>query len=184
LGKTSVNLNYSASPEAIRSALRQCRVRHVLTAHRFVNRVPLDPGPGVEPVYLDELLPRVTAGEKTRALLQRVLLPPVGLGRWVLGLGRHPIDDPATVIFSSGSTGEPKGVVLTHRNVAANVESMVQATGLTRRDLALGVLPFFHSFGYTVTLWAPLCVGASAVYNADPRQGKEIGELCRTHRCT
>src|SRR5947208_16873450 len=61
---------------------------------------------------------------------------------------------------------------------------MVQATGLTRYDRALGVLPFFHSFGYTVTLWAPLLVGASAVYHADPRQAKEIGELCRTHRCT
>src|SRR5262249_49183430 len=51
-------------------------------------------------------------------------------------------------------------------------------------DRALGILPFFHSFGYTVTLWVPLQVAASAVYHPDPRQGKEIGELCRKHRCT
>src|SRR5207245_2981448 len=94
------------------------------------------------------------------------------------------VDDLATVIFSSGSTGEPKGVMLTHGNIAANLESMIQAAGLKASDGLLGVLPFFHSFGYTVTLWGPLQVGASAVYHADPRQAKEIGELCRSHKCT
>ena len=184
LGKTSVNLNYTAAGESVRSALHQCGVRSVLTARRFLARVPLDPGPGIEMVYLDELLPRISSGEKLRAFLKVLLLPGFILERWVLGLGRHAIDDEATVIFSSGSTGEAKGVVLTHRNVAANVESMAQATGLSARDRAMGVLPFFHSFGYTVTLWVPLCVGASVVYHADPRQAKEIGELCRAHRCT
>ncbi len=184
LGKTSVNLNYTASPESVQSALRQCKVRHVLTARRFLARVPLDPGPGVELVYLDEVLPKVSKGEKLRAFLKVLLLPRFALERWVLGLGGHTIDDLATIIFSSGSTGDPKGVMLTHRNVASNVGAMVQATGLSCHDGALGVLPFFHSFGYTVTLWAPLSVGAAAVYHADPRQSREIGELCRTLRCT
>src|SRR5207248_1238080 len=97
---------------------------------------------------------------------------------------RHSIEGLATVIFSSGSTGEPKGVMLSHRNVMANVESMIQLTGLTPRDRLLGVLPFFHSFGYTVTLWTPLVGGASSVYHTDPRQAREIGELCREHGCT
>jgi acyl-[acyl-carrier-protein]-phospholipid O-acyltransferase/long-chain-fatty-acid--[acyl-carrier-protein] ligase len=184
LRKTSVNLNYTASPEAVRSALRQCGVRHVLTAHRFISRVPLDPGPGVEMIYLDDLLPRISSGERLRAFLKVMLLPRVLLERWVLGLHRHRSDDLATVIFSSGSTGDPKGVMLSQHNVTANVEAMIQVTHLRHEDCALGVLPFFHSFGYTVTLWVPLCVGASAVYHADPRQSREIGELCRTHRCT
>src|SRR5207237_5072230 len=80
--------------------------------------------------------------------------------------------------------GEPKGVMLTHGNIAANVGSAIQALGVTPADRALGILPFFHSFGYTVTLWAPLQVGASLVYYPDPRQSKEIGELCRQYRCT
>ena len=96
-------------------------------------------------------------------------------------MGRHTIDDLATVIFSSGSTGEPKGVMLTHGNIAANAESMIQAAGLRAARPLLGVLPFFHSFGYTVTLWAPLQLGASVVYHADPRQAKEIGELCQAY---
>jgi acyl-[acyl-carrier-protein]-phospholipid O-acyltransferase/long-chain-fatty-acid--[acyl-carrier-protein] ligase len=183
LGKTSVNLNYTAGMEAIQSAARQCQLKHVITAQRFTARVKLDPGPGVELIYLEDLLPRVTRWQKLRALLAVLLLPGWLLDRaW--GLRRHSVDDLATVIFSSGSTGEPKGVMLSHGNVAANAESMIQATSLGPADRILGVLPFFHSFGYTVTLWAPLQVCASAVYHPDPRQAKEIGELCRTHRCT
>ena len=184
LGKTSVNLNYTSSSESIQSSLKQCNVRHVLTARRFISRVPLDPGPGVELVYLDELLPTITSGEKLRAFLKVLLLPRFVLERFVLGLGAHTSDQLAAVIFSSGSTGEPKGVMLTHGSVMANVESMIQVIGLTAGDRILGILPFFHSFGYTVTLWAPLACGASAVYHADPRQAKEIGELCKEHRCS
>src|SRR5439155_6681977 len=141
-------------------------------------------GPGVELVYLDDFAPKVTWWMQLRALLGVVLLPGWVLERWVWRLGGHSVDDVATVIFSSGSTGDPKGVMLSHGNIAANVESMIQAAGLNKSDRLLGVLPFFHSFGYTVTLWAPLQIGASMVFHADPRAAREIGELCRTHRCT
>jgi acyl-[acyl-carrier-protein]-phospholipid O-acyltransferase/long-chain-fatty-acid--[acyl-carrier-protein] ligase len=184
LGKASVNLNYTAGTDSIQSAVRQCACRHVLTARRFTSRLALDPGPGVELIYVDDLLPKVTRIQKLRALLAVVLLPGWFLERVVHRLGKHTVTDPATVIFSSGSTGEPKGVMLSHGNIAANAESMIQATSLGPGDRILGVLPFFHSFGYTVTLWAPLQIGASAVYHADPRQAKEIGELARTHVCT
>lgn len=184
LGKTSVNLNYTAGTDSIQSALKQCDCKHVLTARKFTARLPLDPGPGVELVYLDDLLPKVGKGQKIRALLSVILLPGWFLERVVLGLGGHRVADLATIIFSSGSTGDPKGVMLTHGNVAANAEAMIQATQLNPDDRILGVLPFFHSFGYTVALWAPLQIGASAVYHADPRQAREIGELCKNHRCT
>src|SRR5207245_7789604 len=117
-------------------------------------------------------------------LLTVLLLPRLVLDRWVFGLRRHRLDDVATIIFSSGSTGEPKGVMLSHGNVAANAESMIQAIDPGPRDRLLGILPFFHSFGFTVTLWVPLQVGASLVFYPDPRPAKEIGELCRTYRCT
>src|SRR5262249_14727570 len=155
----------------------------VLTARRFTGRIPLEPVEGVEPLYLDDLLPEVTKWAKLWAFLKVLLLPGWLLER-LAGLHHHSTDDLATVIFSSGSTGEPKGVMLTHGNVAGNIESMVKAAGLDRTDRLLCVLPFFHSFGYTVTLWGPLQIGASAVYHADPRQAREIGDLCRTHRCT
>jgi acyl-[acyl-carrier-protein]-phospholipid O-acyltransferase/long-chain-fatty-acid--[acyl-carrier-protein] ligase len=184
LGKTAVNLNYTSSAECIQSAIRQCGIRHVLTSRRFTDRMNLDAGPGVEVVLLEDFAPHFTWWRKLRGIAAVVLLPGWFLDRCVLRLSRHRLDNLATVVFSSGSTGQPKGVMLTHANIAANAASMIQAIGLRRSDRALGVLPFFHSFGYTVTLWVPLQVGASLVYYADPRQAKEIGELCRAHNCT
>jgi acyl-[acyl-carrier-protein]-phospholipid O-acyltransferase/long-chain-fatty-acid--[acyl-carrier-protein] ligase len=184
LDKASVNLNYTASPEGVQSAVRQCGIRHIITAKRFAHKVKLEPPEGVEVLYLEEISQKITSGQKLRAFLSILLLPGVILERWVLGLGKHKPQDLATVIFSSGSTGEPKGVMLSSRNIGANAESMIQAIDPRARDRVLGILPFFHSFGYTVTLWVVLTVGASVIYFADPRQAKEIGELCRNLKAT
>src|SRR5262249_32868278 len=137
-----------------------------------------------EVVYLEDFRSQVSTWQRLRAFLAVVLLPGFVLDRWVFGLGRHGPHDLNTIIFSSGSTGEPKGVMLTHRNLSANVESVVQAIDPRSTDRILGIVPLFHSFGFTVTLWVPLNVGASVVYHADPRQAKETGDLCRTYHCT
>lgn len=184
LGKTSVNLNYTTSAEVVRSALRQTTCRHIITARRFTHRVSLDPGPDYEMIYLEDIGARLTKWQRLRAFLAVVLLPAWFLERFVLRLGKHRATDLATVIFSSGSTGEPKGIVLSHGNIAANIASVIQGTGVHADDRVLGGLPFFHSFGYTVTLWAPLQVGASAVYFPDPRAAMEIGQLAKKFRCT
>jgi acyl-[acyl-carrier-protein]-phospholipid O-acyltransferase/long-chain-fatty-acid--[acyl-carrier-protein] ligase len=183
LGKTPVNLNYTAGTDNVQSAIRQCRIKHVLTARKFTGRMKLDPGPGVEVIHLEDVAGQIGKGQRFLAFLAVVLLPGLVLER-LLGVHRHRLDDVATVIFSSGSTGEPKGVVLTHRNIAANAVSVIQAVQLRPADRLLGVLPFFHSFGYTVTLWTALQTGASLVYFPDPRAAKEIGELCKKYGCT
>jgi acyl-[acyl-carrier-protein]-phospholipid O-acyltransferase/long-chain-fatty-acid--[acyl-carrier-protein] ligase len=184
LGKTSVNLNYTSAPNIVQSAIRQCNIRKVLTSRLFTHRMPFDPGPGVELVYLEDFRKTVTRWERIRTLVATWLLPGIVQEYWTLGLGRHAIDDVVTVIFSSGSTGDPKGIMLTHGNIAANAESVIQAIDPEPRDRLLGILPFFHSFGYSVTLWVPLQVGASVVYHPNPLQGREIGELCRKYLCT
>jgi acyl-[acyl-carrier-protein]-phospholipid O-acyltransferase/long-chain-fatty-acid--[acyl-carrier-protein] ligase len=184
LGKTAVNLNYTATPAVIQSAIRQCGVRRILTARPFTAKVPLDPGPDVELIYLEDFRKQISTWQRIRALLGILLLPGFVQERWILKLGGHTLDDLATVIFSSGSTGDPKGVMLTHSNIAANAESMIQAIDPGPKDRLFGILPFFHSFGYTVTLWVPLQVGASTIYYPNPLQAKEIGELCRKYRGT
>ena len=184
LGKVAINLNYTSSAESIRSCLRQCSCTQVLTARRFMARLALDAGPDVEVIYLEDLLPLVSAYQKTITFLSLLLFPAWVLERFFRRIHNHQPSDLLTIIFSSGSTGEPKGVMLSHANIACNLESMIQAASLAGRDRLLGVLPFFHSFGYAVTLWGPLQIGASAVYHADPRQAKEIGELCRKHQAT
>jgi acyl-[acyl-carrier-protein]-phospholipid O-acyltransferase/long-chain-fatty-acid--[acyl-carrier-protein] ligase len=184
LGKTAVNLNYTSSDEVVQSAVKQCSIRHILTLHPFVKAKPINPGPGVELIYMEDFRKQITTGMRVWTFLTILLLPRFVVERWILRLGKHKPDDLATVIFSSGSTGDPKGVMLTHRNIAANAESMIQAIDPRSRDRVLGILPFFHSFGYTVTLWVVLQVGAFVVYHVDPRQAKEIGELARKFECT
>lgn len=188
LGRVTVNLNYTAGAENIRSAIRQAGIRRVLTSQRFVQRMPFPESAlaGAEPVeviYLEDLASNIGTRQRLGALL-RVLLLPTQCLEWSLGLQRHRLDDIATIIFSSGSTGEPKGVVLSHRNIAANLASVLPIVDIRPTDRMLGFLPIFHSFGYTVTIWAVLCAGACAVYWPDPRQAREVGELCRTHRVT
>jgi acyl-[acyl-carrier-protein]-phospholipid O-acyltransferase/long-chain-fatty-acid--[acyl-carrier-protein] ligase len=183
LGKTPVNLNYTAGPKGLRSALEECGIRHVITSTRFTKRMPLDPGPGVEVLILEDAAAQATTLQRYTALLKVLLLPGWVLDRFVLGLHRHRLDDLATVIFSSGSTGNPKGVMLTHRNIAANALSAIQVIHIRPDHRLLGVLPFFHSFGFTVTLWTALISGASVVYYPDPRASKEIGESSRVYRC-
>src|SRR5260221_483385 len=90
----------------------------------------------------------------------------------------------ATIIFSSGSTGVPKGVMLTHANIVSNIDAANRVFRLQPDDVMLGVLPFFHSFGFTATLWLPVCIGCAAAYHANPIDAKTIGELAAAYGAT
>lgn len=184
LGKTSVNLNYTSAPNLVQSSIRQCNIRKVITSKLFTHKLPIDPGPGVELIYLEDFRKGIGKAERLLAYLGVLLIPGVIHEYWLMGLGKHKIDDLCTIIFSSGSTGDPKGIMLTHGNIAANVESVIQAIDPRPQDRLLCILPFFHSFGYTVTLWLPLQIGTSTVFYPNPLQAREIGELCKKHRGT
>jgi acyl-[acyl-carrier-protein]-phospholipid O-acyltransferase/long-chain-fatty-acid--[acyl-carrier-protein] ligase len=183
LGKTAVNLNYTAGVESVRSSVRQCRMKEVLTGQRFLDRIPLDLGPDVRLIRLEAAREGIPQAARVRAFL-RVVMSPGWLLDWTLGLRKHTARDLATVIFSSGATGEPKGIMLSQQNITSNIEIFKNHVDYSPKDRVLGILPFFHSFGYTVTLWGALVAGAVVVFHNDPRAAKEIGELCRVNRCT
>jgi acyl-[acyl-carrier-protein]-phospholipid O-acyltransferase/long-chain-fatty-acid--[acyl-carrier-protein] ligase len=86
-------------------------------------------------------------------------------------------EDLATVIFSSGSTGDPKGVMLTHANILSNVAQLEQCFGFERHDRILGILPFFHSFGFTGTLALALTRGLGVAFHPNPFDARSIGSL-------
>jgi acyl-[acyl-carrier-protein]-phospholipid O-acyltransferase/long-chain-fatty-acid--[acyl-carrier-protein] ligase len=87
-------------------------------------------------------------------------------------------------VFSSGSTGVPKGVMLSHANILSNIDAIAQVFQLGPDDVIVGVLPFFHSFGYTVTLWLPMVAGFGAVFHPNPMDGKGIGALAERWKGT
>lgn len=180
-GRVAVNLNYTVSSEVMNDCLRQAGIRHVLTSRRVLERFPLEMQ--AEVVFLEDFKDKVTLADKLVAASQTWLLPAAALERR-LGLTRLGPDDLLTVIFTSGSTGRPKGVMLSHDNVGSNVTSFNQVLHLSKRDVVIGVLPFFHSFGYTTTLWSALSLDSKAVYHYTPLEPRQIGKLCREHRGT
>lgn len=168
--KTAVNLNYSLGEGAMRAAMGQCGIRTVVTSRRFLSKAKIAPMP--EMVFLEEIVEGFTGLERVRAVVRALF-------------GRVPEVAPvATVIFSSGSTSEPKGVMLTDGNILANTEAVAQVYPVGGRDCLVGVLPFFHSFGYGFTLWFPLLRGIRAAYHANPMDAKAIGELTARHKGT
>jgi acyl-[acyl-carrier-protein]-phospholipid O-acyltransferase/long-chain-fatty-acid--[acyl-carrier-protein] ligase len=182
LGKIPINLNYTSSKESVASCAKQCELRTVVTSRQFLEKVPLQlPG---EIIYAEDLALNPGLGEKVTALLAARLLP-VRLLEFFLGVARPPsLDDTATVIFSSGSTGEPKGVVLSHFNLASNVEQLEQVFHLHEGDRILGILPFFHSFGFTGTLCLPPLAGIGVVFHVSPLDAQAIGALVSKYAVT
>ena len=179
--RIAVNLNYTVNSDVLNESLSQCGIRHVLTSKRLLDRFPLKLDAKL--VYVEDLKQQITWADKLAATVATWLLPMPLLDR-LFGLTALRPDDVATVIFTSGSTGLPKGVMLTHRNIASNLEGLRSLIGLKPEDILLGVLPLFHSFGYTVTLWTALALDPMVVYHHTPLEARQIGALCKKHQCT
>jgi acyl-[acyl-carrier-protein]-phospholipid O-acyltransferase / long-chain-fatty-acid--[acyl-carrier-protein] ligase len=180
-GKIPVNLNYTSSSETLASCAVQCHIETVITTKLLLEKIPLKvPG---KTILIEEAAAAPRLSEKIAALLLW-FLPGAWLERALGGGNAKTLDDLATVIFSSGSTGDPKGVMLTHYNIASNIEQMAQTFMLGRKDCLLGVLPFFHSFGYTVTLWLPAVLGVGAAYHPSPLDFGAVGEMVREYGVT
>jgi len=175
-GRTAVNLNFTVGDEAIQAAITTCGIRTILTSRVFVEKAKLTPRDGM--VYIEDVLKEFTPAAKAVEFLKCRLLPASMLA------ARVAPEAIASVIFSSGSTGEPKGVALSHWNLMANCDAVAQVYTFGEEDSMLGVLPFFHSFGYTYNLWFPLLNGARAAYHPNPLDGKTIGELAEKHGST
>jgi acyl-[acyl-carrier-protein]-phospholipid O-acyltransferase / long-chain-fatty-acid--[acyl-carrier-protein] ligase len=182
MGKIPVNLNYTASPAALTSSVRRCNITKIITSKAFLEKMPIDvPG---DAIFLEDVRQSVSKGDRIRSMAMAYLLP-IGVLERKLGAERpQTADDVATVIFSSGSEGDPKGVVLTHGNIMSNVDSCLQVWPHTRKDCMMGMLPFFHSFGIMGTLWLPLTRGLSAVFHPNPLEPRVIGGLIYKYKAT
>ncbi|MFT5109955.1 MAG: acyl-[acyl-carrier-protein]-phospholipid O-acyltransferase [Pseudoalteromonas tetraodonis] len=181
MGKVPVNLNYTLSPEGIASCIEQCGLTDIVVSGKLMERLKLELPVRVH--VLEELVEKPRLLEKLRVAFLLKCCSAKGLLKRC-GSGNLSADDLATVIFSSGSTGAPKGVMLSHQNLAANVRHMDELFKFTDDERMLGVLPFFHSFGFVATIAGPAVVGFGAVFHFNPMESKVIGPLIQQHRVT
>lgn len=211
-GKRVVNLNYTASPEALGAAIASAGIRHVITADRFLTRLaargidvramlgaataPANGTPaelaavmsqagtsaGVELHAMEDLRGGIGKVEGLLTLLLASLLP----ARALLALwGRHTHpEDTAVILFSSGSEGTPKGVELTHRNLMANSRQIADLLNTREDDILLANLPPFHAFGLTVTTFLPLVEGIPMVCHPDPTDALGSAKAIARYRAT
>jgi len=178
-GKVTVNLNYTVTNEILNTCIRKAGIRHVLTTRKVLEKFDFQLEGDAEFVFLDDLREKITTADKLSSVALAYAAPMPILER-ILGVHKMTGDDELTVIFTSGSTGDPKGVVLTNHNIGSNVEAIDQVVHLRPDDTLMGILPFFHSFGYMVTLWTVLGLDVRCVYHtkrssANWQAGRQMG---------
>ena len=182
-GKIPVNLNFTAGSDAITSSMDQADLDKIITAGAFVEKYPGFPWPNDDKVlFIEKILPPL----KKKIILWFIALKffsPKRLAS-MLGITKDGGDQEAVLLFTSGSSGNPKGVVLTHRNILANVSQFGSRLDLSNEDKVLGCLPLFHSFGSTVTLWYPMLEGVDLVTYPSPLDPPKLANLIQKHKVT
>jgi len=179
--KVPVDLNFTMGRAANESCCKRAGLRVAISATQFMERLKDFPWPE-RVLKLDELMPRL----KPQIILwwmMSILLP----ARLLLRLLKIPKEGghtEAVLLFTSGSTGEPKGVVVSHRNVVGNVSQFRQLLDATKDDAILASLPFFHTFGSTVTLWYPLIEGVRIVTYPNPLEAAKNAALIERYKLT
>src|SRR5213592_108466 len=179
--KVPVDLNFTMGRAANESCCRRANLRVAISATPFIERLKDFPWPE-RVLKLDELLPRT----KRQIIFWWILsvLIPAGLLLRLLQIPKQGGHAEAILLFTSGTTGEPKGVVVSHRNVVGNVSQFRQLLDAKRTDAILASLPFFHTFGSTVTLWYPLIEGVRIVTYPNPLEPARCAALIDRYKVT
>ena len=179
--KTPVDLNFTMGRAANEACCRRANLRVAISATPFMERVKDFPWPE-RVLKLDELLPTMKR-QIVVWWIASILVPVLVLLRLlkIPGKGGHA---EAVLLFTSGTTGEPKGAVMSHRNVVGNVSQFRQLLDAKRTDAILASLPFFHTFGSTVTLWYPLIEGVRIITYPNPLEPAKCAALIEQYKLT
>jgi acyl-[acyl-carrier-protein]-phospholipid O-acyltransferase/long-chain-fatty-acid--[acyl-carrier-protein] ligase len=180
-GKVPVDLNFTIGRAANESCIKRANLRVAISATQFIDRIKDFPWPE-RVLKLDELMPRLKRQIVFWWMMS--ILAPAGLLLRLLQIPKGGGHAEATLLFTSGSTGEPKGVVLSHRNIVGNVSQFRELLDAKKNDAILASLPFFHSFGSTVTLWYPLIEGVRIVTYPNPLEAAKNAALIERYKLT
>ena len=180
-GVAPVMINYATSAAAFESTVRQAGLKTFITARKFMQKLPQFPWPPEEQLILvEDLLQKTPKFTLISHVLMAKTLPAAAICAMYKTDSRRG-EDEAVVLFTSGSSGEPKGVVLTHRMVLANVAQCACRLDLTDCRF-LASLPIFHSFGMTVNMMLPLLSGCMVCSYPNPTDARTLNELIQKYR--
>ena len=176
-------MNYTAGREANAHAIKSTGLKHIITSRAFLEKLKMSPLP--EMVFIEDLMKDgATLSRMIRWSLASFFLYPRELMRLVSPASWQDVNRPAVVIFSSGSTGLPKGIMLSHHNVTGDVTSLVNTINWSKNDRILGNLPIFHSFGMNVCMWLPIITGAETCLVPNPLDAALVGKAISTRKLT
>ena len=173
LGKTIVNLNFTAGKKALQSAAQLAEVKHIYTSRKFLDKMQ-ERGIDLESFFpdskllmLEDIKEEISTLSRIGTLLKAIFLPASMLQKSYFK--NVSMNDTAAILFSSGSEGSPKGVELSHSNIAANAKQAAIELGAVESDVIMSTLPTFHAFGFAITTLMPLSEGIPIVCHADPK---------------
>ena len=188
LGKTIVNLNYSSGTQSLKHAIALADIKQIITSTQFMTKLKAkgfdlsEATEGVELLYLEEIKTTISKVEGLGMFAQAKLLPSCLLS--ALYVKKVDSSDTAAILFSSGSEGIPKGIKLSHQNILGNIKQFINVINPKESDVMLGTLPIFHSFGITVTTFAPLIESIPVVCHPDPTDGLGIAKMSHKYKAT
>ncbi len=188
LGKTIVNLNYTSSKTALDAAISESSIKTIITSGRFIEQLKKK-GFFLEEVFYNSkiiLLEDMRQQLDKLTLLKTLLYVKLSSAEHLINhyVTRVSTDHPAAILFSSGSEGKPKGVVLSHKNLLGNVKQSMIILGAKSDDSILSILPIFHAFGLTATTILPLLEGIFMICHPDPTDATMLGELSDKYKPT
>lgn len=174
-------LNYSASAEAVNVAIKKAGLRHILTTRKFIEKINIPVLP--EMIFLEDVDRKCASWiSKLRYFISLLVLPANEIMRQLSPGSWDDVERVGAVIFSSGSTGIPKGIMLSHHNIISDVLSISNSLSWRKSDSVVGNLPLFHSFGMAVCFWMPIVTGTKTVLIPNPLDAASVAEAMRVER--
>ncbi|MCF0215074.1 MAG: MFS transporter [Fibrobacteraceae bacterium] len=187
-GKTSVNLNYTSPYDVVTGCIHRTNITHVVTTRSFLDKLIHKTAAyqqlanHAQLIFLDDLEKSFPVFKNLYTLFMTIFCPRILLEKLWFQVGK--ITDPAVILFSSGSEGEPKGIVLSQKNIIANTQQIDAVIRLRNGDVMMAELPMFHSFGLTATIFMPMLDAVPMVLCPDPTDVKTLARSCAEFKAT